>query len=337
MKALVFKENYVTLLEKDKPEIEAANEIIVKVIKSGICGTDLRVLSGNFNAQEGVTLGHEAVGIVCEIGYDVNQINVGDRVVIDPTLYDGTCYYCKKGLHNLCDNKKYHEVGLDMDGSFAEYIKLPENFVYKLPDVMSFDNAVLIEPLACVLNNISVANISIDETVVVLGGGPTGALWTLVANDLSRKVIVVENNPVRVNFLKKHFKNVIDSTNKEYISEIISLNEGKKPNIVVDTTGIMCEEAINIVDKGGKIVLMGFNKNYTATFSPTYITNNAIKIIGAGDYNNMFEKAIEVASKYNLSEFITHTFKLSEYEDAFKILSKTPKNKCVMKVVFDMQ
>lgn len=336
MKSIVFKgKNIIGVEEREKPEISKANDVIIKISLTGICGTDLRIFTGNFNGDKGVILGHEAIGWVESIGSSVTTVKPGDRVLIDPTLFDGTCYYCKKGFHNLCDNKAKTETGVDKDGTFAEYIVMPEEFVYLLPDNISDERAVLIEPLACVLNNMDAASLKFDDNVVVLGGGPIGTIFAMLSEKYALSTIIVEKRSERINFLKKILKNteVVNANEKDYLEKIAGRK--RKPSVVVDATGMMLEEAIQIVSKGGTVVAMGFNSTYRATISPLYLTNNAIKIIGAGDYNNIFVRAIDLAQNVELESLITHIYSLDQAEEAFHLLTNSNDSEdLVMKVVF---
>ncbi|WP_162300634.1 zinc-dependent alcohol dehydrogenase [Anaerosacchariphilus polymeriproducens] len=336
MKSIVFKEkNVIAVEEREKPKVIKDNDVIIKIILTGICGTDLRIFTGNFNGDKGVILGHEAIGWVETIGSSVTTVKPGDRVLIDPTLFDGSCYYCKRGQHNLCDNKAKTETGVDKDGTFAEYIVMPEEFVYLLPDDISDERAVLIEPLACVLNNLEAASIEFDDNVVILGGGPIGTIFAMLSEKYALSTTIVEKRPERINFLKKILMNteVVNANDQDYLERISGRK--RKPSVVVDATGMMLEEAIQIVSKGGTVVAMGFNSTYRATISPLYLTNNAIKIVGAGDYNNMFVRAIDLAQNVKLESLITHTYSLDQAEEAFQILTNGENSdSLVMKVVF---
>lgn len=338
MKCVIYEGNQkISIGNKPIPKINKSHDVIVKITLTGICGTDLRIFTGNFNGKPGVTLGHEAIGIIENIGDSVSAVSVGDRVLIDPTLFDNKCHYCRKGFHNLCDNKTGTETGVDKDGTFAEYIVMPENFVYLLPDSISNERAVLIEPLACVLNNLEVSHLKFDDNVVILGGGPIGALYAMLSERYALQTTIVEKRPERITYLRKllHKSRVVNSNDKDYLNSIILA--GRRPNVVVEATGMMLEEAIKLVDKGGTVVAMGFNSQYKATISALYITNNAIKIVGAGDYNNMFERAIELAKEINLEKLITHRYNLEQADSAFSLLtgeSAVPADELVMKVVF---
>lgn len=333
MKSIVYKgKNKIAILNKEEPKIIEDSDVKIKITLTGICGTDLRIYTGNFNAQNGVTLGHEAIGIVSEVGGKVSTVKVGDRVLIDPTLFCGKCYYCKKGQFNLCDFKSGTETGVDKDGTFSEYIVMPESFVYCLPDCISDERAVLIEPLACVLSNYEAASIKLDDNVLIIGGGPIGTLFAMLSERIALSTTIVESRKDRIDFLKQILKNtkVINANEGDYIDKF-----DRKPSVVIDATGAMLDKAVDMVQKGGTIVAMGFNSQYTASINALYITNNAIKVIGAGDYNNIFVRAIDVSQNIELEKLITHVYPLEDADKAFKLLtSGETADELVMKVIF---
>lgn len=211
MRALVYLgPGSVELQERPAPRAAAADDVVVKVVGTGICGTDRKILHGRFPARPGVVLGHESVGLVQEVGAGVRSLAVGDRVVVNPTLYCGWCVPCMRGATNFCRNKAGTEVGVDRDGTYADAVVLPERFVRRVPDGMSFRSAVLIEPLACVLNNVQAAELTVDDTVTVLGAGPIGALVALVAARTARSVTVAETDDYRLSRARELFEAVVD-------------------------------------------------------------------------------------------------------------------------------
>ena len=132
-----------------------------------------------------------------------------------------------------------------------------------------------------------------------------------------------------------------DSAEEEdWIQAVIRHNNNQKPRIVVETTGVLLEQSVDLVDRGGKIVLMGFNSSYRATIKPLYLTNNGISLIGAGDYNQNLQKAIHIAAGVELERLISHRLPLSEYEMAFNLLNgdvEDSSEKGVMKVLFEIE
>lgn len=338
MKALVIeKVNELMMYEKNVPVLKSEDDVIVRVTLTGICGTDIRMLKGLHRHKFGTILGHEGVGVVEKAGSNVKNLQVGDRVFVDPTMNCGTCYYCKKGLHNLCDNLEGTEVGVDMDGTFTEFIRMPKDFVYKIPDSMSNEAAVMVEPLACVLNNVKLCNLNADDVVIVLGSGPIGALFGMVSERTARKTVVVDNDERRLRFLRKHYKRVVDARNDNWKEEVFKMTDGEKPTVVLEANGKSCDDAIDIVGKGGRVVLMGYDSSNYSTINTSTIIAKAIKILGGSDYSDMFFQAIEVGQNYDLAKFVTHKFKLDDFKEAFEmILEQDIDTECeLMKVAFE--
>lgn len=323
MRAVVYKDRLdITIEDRSDPRVEDGADVVVRVHSTGICGTDRNIFLGRFPARPGVILGHESVGTVESIGPHVRDLKVGDRVVINPTLYCGRCHYCRRGAFNFCDNKTGTEVGVDRDGTFAQFAALPDTFLHKIPDDIPFDRAVFIEPLACILNNIEAADLRPHDEVVVLGSGPIGTIFAMVAQKVAYRVVVVESDPYRLSLARGRFKHVVDSARGPFQEAAIDASGGRKPRVVVDTTGLMLDESVDLVAKGGRIIPMGFNSSARANFKVLYVVNNGISIIGAGDYNApIFPAAIDLAAELPLDELITHRFPLEGYREAFELLS----------------
>ncbi|QRN97700.1 alcohol dehydrogenase catalytic domain-containing protein [Archangium violaceum] len=337
MKAIIFKGvNRLALEERPEPAITHADDVVVRIDSTGICGTDRNIYLGNFKAREGVILGHESVGVVAAVGPAVRNFKAGDRVIVNPTLNCGRCDFCQRGELNFCDNKAGSEIGVDRDGTFASHSVFPEQFLYKLPKGMEFSRAVVVEPLACVLNNAKAANLRAEDDVAIIGAGPIGMVWGLYAQRVALRTTMLENNPFRIQFARKHLERVIDSGADNAVAAAIAANGGRKFRVVVDTTGVMLERSLELVSKGGCVVLMGFNAGYKATIHPLTLVGNGIRIIGAGDYNSqIFPAAIDLAATLPLESLVTHQIGLDEYEKAFGLIAGGSNNAAygAMKVV----
>ncbi|GAB6903913.1 zinc-dependent alcohol dehydrogenase [Kineosporia succinea] len=300
------------LEERPDPRPSAPDDVVVRVIGTGICGTDRKILLGHFPARPGVVLGHESVGVVSSVGEAVTGLAEGDRVVVNPTLYCGHCARCRRGATNHCLNKSGTEVGVDRDGTFAEFVVLPERFVSPLPANLPFRRAVLIEPLACVLNNVRAGGVGYDDVVVVLGAGPIGMLVAAVCERLARRVVVVEADPYRLDLARSRFRRVVSPAE----------DVGEAPSVVVETTGNHLDEALGLVADGGRVVVMGFDDSYTSQVTPLRLTNRGISVIGAGDYPaEVFPQAVDLIGGLDLPELVTHEFPLADHEAAFGALS----------------
>ncbi|WP_110931768.1 zinc-dependent alcohol dehydrogenase [Paenibacillus bouchesdurhonensis] len=320
MKALVWSErNRLELCEREEPQCSMQDEIKVKVELSGICGTDLAVITGKEPGVPDVIRGHEAVGTVIQIGSRVTRFKVGDRVVIDPNQSCGQCRFCQKGQPNLCIGlvgQGMSIAGLNTQGMFAPYVVSKERFVYKLADSLSWEAAVLIEPLACVLHNFKEAQVTERDRVLVLGSGPMGLLCQIVSKHLGCVTIASECNPYRLS-LARQFSDDAVLPNELQQSRVDNLLGEGKFDVVIDTVGNQMAAAEQWVERGGRIIPFGINGKYEYTIHPTHYTQNAVKLIGAGEYLGTFEEAVQFAAHHSeLSSLVTRKFDLEDYETA---------------------
>ncbi|TJZ57394.1 hypothetical protein FCH28_08210 [Streptomyces piniterrae] len=324
MKALILnQQRTISLVDHPKPEADAPTDIVVRVVQTGICGTDRSVLVGKFPAEPGVVMGHEAVGFVDSVGSAVTGHQPGDRVIINPTLYCGGCPSCLKGHWDFCVNKAGTEVGLDLDGAFAEYIRLPERFIHAMPEGMDFDRAVVVEPLACALNNIEAGDLRAGETAVIVGGGPVGVVCAMAAQHYGARVLLIEPDPYRQELCRKVFAQSDDGRVSVHAPDEAELAE--RGDVVIDTVGSLLEQSLGYAATRGRVVIMGYNSNAAATVRPLELLQRGLRIIGAGDYNSqLFPKAIELAQWLPLEKLVTHRFPLEEHEAAFAALAAAP-------------
>ncbi|GHD80349.1 zinc-binding dehydrogenase [Streptomyces goshikiensis] len=320
---------------QDRPAAQLAHDddVVVEIVGTGVCGTDRKILLGRFPARPGTVLGHESVGVVRETGPQVRSVGVGDRVVVNPTLYCGWCSPCLRGATNFCRHKAGTEVGVDRDGTYAEAVTLPERFVERVPAGLPFRSAVLIEPLACVLNNVEAASVTFGDTVVVLGAGPIGMLTALVAGRQARRVTLAEPDGYRLERAREHFAHVVDVAGADPVEAVAKAWGEERPSVVFDTTGTGLDAALRLVDDGGRVVVMGFDDAYSVPLRPLRLTNRGIRLIGAGDYRaDTFPVAVNLAAELGapqrpgrgtgtlLDRLVTHEFPLERYSEAFTAL-----------------
>ncbi|MFI8263929.1 zinc-binding dehydrogenase [Streptomyces sp. NPDC085665] len=337
MRALVYLGPSSAELQ-DRPAARLVNrdDVVVEIVGTGVCGTDRKILLGRFPARPGVVLGHESVGVVRETGPQVSSVEVGDRVVVNPTLYCGWCVPCRRGATNFCRHKAGTEVGVDRDGTYAEAVTLPERFVERVPAGLPFRSAVLIEPLACVLSNVKAASVTFDDTVVVLGAGPIGMLTALVAARQARRVTVAEPDGYRLEQAREQcadVADVVDVAGTDTAEAVVKAMGGERPSVVFDTTGTGLDAALRLIDDGGRVVVMGFDDTYTVPLRPLQLTNRGIRLIGAGDYRaDIFPVAVDLAAELGglrqtgsgavpaLERLVTHEFPLERHAEAFAAL-----------------
>ena len=193
MKAVqIVKPNDLRIIDMDKPTIDAKNNVLVKIKAAGICGSDVGIYHGtNAAATYPRVIGHEIVGVVEEVGDNAKKIKVGDRVIVDQVTACGTCYACRKGRPNVCEHLQVR--GVHIDGGYREYMAVPESDVYVLPDSLSYQDAVMIEPTTIAVQACSRAQLEFQDTVMIIGAGALGSSMLRIVNLYSpRKIIVVD-------------------------------------------------------------------------------------------------------------------------------------------------
>jgi threonine dehydrogenase-like Zn-dependent dehydrogenase len=191
MKAAMFKgANDVGIIETEKPTLKG-NEVLIKVGACGVCGTDDLIFKGYYNASFPVILGHEYCGEIIDVGKNVSEFKLGDKVAVDPNIFCGKCFYCKRGQGNLC--KKYNALGVTLNGGFAQYSTIPVSNVYLLNDEIDFVTGAMSEPLACCIRGIQMSKIKLGDIVVIIGHGGIGNLiMQLSRRSGASRVIIIE-------------------------------------------------------------------------------------------------------------------------------------------------
>ncbi|WP_242902290.1 zinc-dependent alcohol dehydrogenase [Actinomadura terrae] len=310
----------LALVERERPRVRQARDVLVRVHQTGVCGTDRSVLVGKFSAEPGVVMGHEAVGEVVETGPEVTALAPGDRVIVNPTLYCGRCERCLRGQTNFCHDKTGNEVGIDRDGSYADHIVLEDRFLHAIPDGVSYDRAVLTEPLACVLNNLDAAGLVPGEQVTVVGAGPVGLVCAVAARHLGSGVTLIE----RDDFRRGQAGELLTGFFASGVT-VVGAGADERPErapTVIDTVGNQLGTAIELADDAGTVVAMGYDSRAQTTVRPLEILQRQLRIVGAGDYRGPhFPRAVEMAAGLPLERLITHRFPLERHEDAFAVLA----------------
>ncbi len=233
------------------------DSVKVAVSYCGICGTDIH----KFNGQGGsrpvippVVLGHEASGIVVEVGEDVKNFQVGDRVTVDPNWSCGSCYYCQNGLSHMCENSKGVVKG------FAEYICPPESNVYKIPDHLSMTHAALTEPLSCCLHGIDLADIHPGHNVLIVGMGSIGSMMVELARLAgATNIVVVEPVESKKDLAMKLGATLFINPNEENVNEVVAAHGIKNIDRVIECVGLKptMENALEYAGKCATVVLFG--------------------------------------------------------------------------------
>jgi L-iditol 2-dehydrogenase len=265
MKALVLTEyGHLELTEVDKPQI-GAEDLLIRIHACGICGSDVHGYDGSTGRRlPPIIMGHEAAGLVEAVGASVTRFRPGDRVTFDSTVFCGKCFYCRRGLVNLCDDRQV--VGVSTPeyrrmGAFADYVAVPERVVYALPDGLPFEHAALIEAVSVAVHAVSLTPIALDDTVVVIGAGMIGLL-TLQAALLAGagRVYVCDVDDARLELARSlGAVGTFNSRNVNPLEEIHQLTSGRGADFALECVGApgTVKLAIDAVRKGAAVTLVG--------------------------------------------------------------------------------
>ena len=260
MKAAVFeKPNLITVKKMPVPEI-GDDEVLIRVKLTGICGTDWSIYTGKYSADRlPMIAGHEFCGEIEQLGRNAKGLKVGDRVTADINMSCGHCFYCKQGQKLLCP--EFLQLGIHIDGTYAEYVKAPWGQVHKIPAKLSFMEAAFIEPVSCVIHSAKAMNAALGSSVAILGSG-LGILHGALARLRGcAPVIVIGHNTKRNEIARKMgADHVIDTKQvSDPVAEVKRLTGGRGADYVIESVGTVAtyEQAFRMVRAGGQVSAFG--------------------------------------------------------------------------------
>lgn len=288
-------------------------EVIVDVAACGLCGTDLHILQGEFAPTLPVVPGHEFAGTVVEIGSQVNEVRVGDRVAVDPSLYCHECRMCRSGKNNLCE--RWAAIGVTTSGGAAEFAKAPVANCVKLPDHVRTEDAALIEPLSCAVRGYDVLRAQMASRVLIYGSGTMGLMMLQLGKLTGASSIeVVDLNAERLETAVELGVSAVAGSADE-------LDRPEGWDVVIDATGNekAIQDGLGRVAKGGTFLQFGVS-DYSArvTIEPYRIYNQEITITGSMAVLHSFERAADLFATGVLDPeiFISDRVPLNDYAGA---------------------
>lgn len=314
----------VDVQETTKPQL-GAGDILVKMQSCGICGSDVEKVFGKYG-QPSMRLGHEPAGIVIDVGPTVSEFKSGDRVFTHHHVPCYSCHYCKHGNETMCP--KYYETNLSPCGLSEEYV-VPEwnvghGGVLKIPDSMSFDEAAMIEPLACCVRSWAKFSYHPGDTVAVFGAGPTGMMHVMLAqaNNFS-KVFCLDVNDFRLDFAKS-FDAIPLKSDQQSIPKILSETQNLGVDVSIVATGSLkaVSDAITVTRKGGIIVLFGVpSKGATMDIDMSIVYSKELTLVpsyAASDVDTKQSLDLISSGKVDVKRLITHRYALGDSQKAFE-------------------
>ncbi|MBI5667090.1 MAG: zinc-dependent alcohol dehydrogenase family protein [Chloroflexi bacterium] len=313
----------------------APDDVVIWVRAAGICGTDLHIFKGEYEAHYPIIPGHEFSGEVVAVGANVLNFRVGDRVTADPNIPCNRCRYCQRNEPNQCLNLK--AVGVTRDGAFAEYVAIPEGNVFSIGD-LSYHAAALVEPLACVVWGLLQVQVQPGNTALVLGAGPMGCLLAQALKQAgATQVVVTDVTGWRLELASRLGATATVLANSAQAETLRQLAPDGF-DIVADATGIpaVLEQTFDYVKPRGKVWVFGVTPRGTLARFPAYeVFRKDLKIIGSFAVNRTFPQSIALiqSGAIQVEPLISHQLPLAAFCQGLEIAEKDPKR---VKVQFEI-
>jgi len=321
----------IVLREVPVPEL-TENEILIKIKCCAICGTDLRIYHhGNPTVVPPTITGHELSGVITKTGKNVKNFKEGERVTIATSIPCLECPACRKRQYNICDNLK--GIGYQYQGGFAEYMKVPEqalkaDYLLKLPEGVSFEEASLSEPFACVINGQGLSGVKKGDIVLIIGAGPIGAMHVALAKiNGATKVILADLIPERLDLAKQlPVDYLINTSQKELKEEVMKITEGQGADVVIVAvpSSKAQEEGLAVTAKRGRLNLFGGlpKTNPTTAFNTNLIHYREIFVHGSyGSVADQQRKALQLFAEKRIDakKFISLTLPIEKIIEGYHI------------------
>lgn len=329
MKALTYTApGQFELIEKPKPEVLNPKDAVVRVTLSSICSSDLHILHGAVpQAEVGITVGHELVGVVEAVGSAVTKVKPGDRVAVNVETFCGECFYCKRGYVNNCTSGGWM-LGCRIDGGQAEYVRVPyaDNGLTPIPGNVSDEQALFVgDILATGYWAAKISEISEEDTVLIIGAGPTG-LCTLECVQLYKphKIVVCEADKSRREFVRRHYPAVEVVEPSKCLEVLGSLTEGRGADGVIEVAGgeNTFELAWRCARPNAIVTIVAlYEKEQILPLPWMYGKNLTFKTGGvdACDCDKIMQLISE--GKIDTTHLITHRYPLSHIQDAYTLFA----------------
>lgn len=329
MKALTYLEQgKFALTEKPRPKLQQPGDAIVRVTMSSICTSDLHIKHGSVpRAVPGITLGHEMVGIVEEVGEQVTAVHPGDRVTVNVETYCGECFFCQHGYVNNCtDPDGGWALGCRIDGGQTEYVRVPyaNQGLNKIPDSVTDEQALFVgDILATGFWAARISEIQPDDTVLIIGAGPTG-ICTLLCVQLKnpKRIIVCEKDGERIQFVREHYPDVLVCTPEDCEAFTRANSEHGGADVVLEVAG--GKDTFRLAWQAARpnaivTVVALYDQDQVLPLPEMYGKNLTFKTGGVDGCDCAEILKLIEEGKIDTTPLITHRFPLSQIEEAYRV------------------
>lgn len=307
-------------VQPTRPTAPRAGDVLIQVAMAGLCGTDYRIWTGDRHVNYPRVPGHEFVGTVAEVGRAVRRVKVGDRVVVEPNYSCGVCPLCREGNRNLCLLRT--AIGIDVDGCFAETVRVPERCCWPAPEAAATDDLLITEPLAVVVRAVERGAIQPGASVAVVGAGSLGLLALQVLRARGARVLMVSRTGRRFALARELGAEATQKVGEASLEEAGRGFSGREGvDVVVETAGTpeAVAHALALVRPGGRVVLTGL-PHEPMPVSFFSVVRREVTITGSMIYQDEFPEAMRLIAegRVRVRPLITHRFGLDAIGEAFE-------------------
>ena len=321
MKALVLEEyNHLVYQDVTDPPM-GPNDVLIRVRACGICGSDIHGLDGSSGRRiPPIIMGHEASGVIADVGSAVRDWHAGDRVTFDSTVYCGECYFCTRGSVNLCDRRRVMGVSTGdyrQHGAYAEYVTVPQHILYRLPDNLSFEQATMVETLSIAFHAVGRAPVRLNDTAVVVGAGMVGLLviqslgaagcGTIIAVDISEDRLALAQT--------LGADETLNSGTDDVVSRVADLTGGRGADLAHEVVGMSetVDLSVSSLRKGGHLVLVG-NLSPTVEFAVQSVVTRELTLYGSCSSSGEYPACLDMIARgtINVDALISAVAPLSD-------------------------
>lgn len=328
MKAAVLQRARVlTMEQRPRPE-PGPGEVLVRVRSVGVCGSDVHYYThgriGPFVVESPLVLGHEMAGTIAALGPGVTTRTVGQRVAVEPGVPDRVCEFCRSGRYNLCPNVRFMATP-PVDGAFTEFVVMPQDFVFPLPDHVSLEEGAMIEPLSVGVYAVHRSGLRAGQDVAVLGAGPIGLVTLQAARAAGAGAITaVDLDAHRLEVAASMGATVtVDASRDDPQSRILELTGGRGVDLVFEAAGSprTAAMAVHLARRGGRVAVIGLPPEDNCPFPLVAAMAKEVDIVTVFRYANVYPAAIALVAegRVNVKDLITHRFTLEEAERALQL------------------
>lgn len=330
MKAAVLVEPHRFEIRDIAMPVPARDEVLVKVDRCGICGTDMHIFNGHYAAESlPLVPGHEFAGTIAALGEGVGNLAVGQKVVADINVGCGHCFYCRRNEVLNCPSVR--QIGISMGGAFCEYVAIPARLVIPAPDDMDPAVLALVEPVACVVRAARKSGAGLGQSVVILGAGPVGNLHIQLMKLMgAMPVIVVELSAERGRLARKAGADAVVTDPAKARETVLAMTDGRGADIVIESVGLpaLYEEAFRLIRPGGHVAAFGITgpgDTIPLDLLGMILKETSIKGSVAGMGQDMHDAlAILRHGRFDVSAFVSAAYPLDEIQQAFDSFRDRP-------------